>query len=286
MKAGRRKSGHSPLARAELPVDTAALARFLIGKLLVRELPEGVGQRPHCRDRGLCHRRRRRARLSGHDAAQSFALSRARPRLCLSRLWRLLDAECLERDEGRRRRRPDPGARAGRRRSRSWLTIAESSACAISRAGREGSPRRSGSIVRSMGSIFARKARFGWRATTRTPGEIGKGKSERASGSAFRGRRSGCCGSICGASPFVSGAKSLNVMRLASCRGRRSAELTAAITESCNILQKFRIHAITIAIGRIEAGVGGASRGDGTEVVLQPETSGAGIFLFESVVTH
>ena len=42
MRAERRKSGHSPLARAELPVDTSALARFLIGKLLVRALPEGV----------------------------------------------------------------------------------------------------------------------------------------------------------------------------------------------------------------------------------------------------
>ena len=42
MKAGHAKTGHTPLARAELPVDTAALARFLIGKLLVRELPEGV----------------------------------------------------------------------------------------------------------------------------------------------------------------------------------------------------------------------------------------------------
>ena len=31
-----------PLARAELPSDTAALARHLIGKILVRELPEGV----------------------------------------------------------------------------------------------------------------------------------------------------------------------------------------------------------------------------------------------------
>jgi DNA-3-methyladenine glycosylase len=30
------------LARAELPVDTAELARFLIGKLVVRALPEGV----------------------------------------------------------------------------------------------------------------------------------------------------------------------------------------------------------------------------------------------------
>lgn len=32
----------TPLARAELPVDTAALARFLIGKQVVRETPEGV----------------------------------------------------------------------------------------------------------------------------------------------------------------------------------------------------------------------------------------------------
>src|SRR3954469_6224163 len=30
------------LARSELPIDTEALARYLIGKLLVRELPEGV----------------------------------------------------------------------------------------------------------------------------------------------------------------------------------------------------------------------------------------------------
>ena len=42
MKPGRRKTGHSPLARADLPVDTSALARYLIGKLLVRELPEGA----------------------------------------------------------------------------------------------------------------------------------------------------------------------------------------------------------------------------------------------------
>jgi DNA-3-methyladenine glycosylase len=30
------------LARAELPIDTVSLARYLIGKILVRELPEGV----------------------------------------------------------------------------------------------------------------------------------------------------------------------------------------------------------------------------------------------------
>ena len=42
LKAGYAKTAHTPLARAELPVDTDALARFLIGKLLVRELPEGA----------------------------------------------------------------------------------------------------------------------------------------------------------------------------------------------------------------------------------------------------
>jgi DNA-3-methyladenine glycosylase len=34
--------GPKPLARAELPIDTTELARFLIGKLVVRELPEGA----------------------------------------------------------------------------------------------------------------------------------------------------------------------------------------------------------------------------------------------------
>ena len=42
LKPGRHKDGHPPLARSELPIDTVALARYLIGKLLVRELPEGV----------------------------------------------------------------------------------------------------------------------------------------------------------------------------------------------------------------------------------------------------
>jgi DNA-3-methyladenine glycosylase len=42
VKPGRDRHGRRPLARAELPIDTAELARALIGKLLVRELPEGV----------------------------------------------------------------------------------------------------------------------------------------------------------------------------------------------------------------------------------------------------
>jgi DNA-3-methyladenine glycosylase len=44
LKPARKRQGHTPLARAELPVDTTALARFLMGKLLVRELPEGIAR--------------------------------------------------------------------------------------------------------------------------------------------------------------------------------------------------------------------------------------------------
>jgi DNA-3-methyladenine glycosylase len=42
LKRGRQRHAATPLARSALPTDTAALARALIGKLLVRELPEGV----------------------------------------------------------------------------------------------------------------------------------------------------------------------------------------------------------------------------------------------------
>ena len=42
LKPSRHKSGHPPLSRAQLPVDTVSLARCLIGKLLVRQMTEGV----------------------------------------------------------------------------------------------------------------------------------------------------------------------------------------------------------------------------------------------------
>jgi DNA-3-methyladenine glycosylase len=42
LKPDRRKDEHVLLARSELPIDTASLARYLLGKVLVRELPEGV----------------------------------------------------------------------------------------------------------------------------------------------------------------------------------------------------------------------------------------------------
>ena len=42
LKPRGHKYGHQLLDRAELPIDTASLARYLIGKVLVREFPEGV----------------------------------------------------------------------------------------------------------------------------------------------------------------------------------------------------------------------------------------------------
>ena len=42
LRPDRLRDNHPPLARAELPIDTVSLARYLIGKVLVRELPEGV----------------------------------------------------------------------------------------------------------------------------------------------------------------------------------------------------------------------------------------------------
>ena len=42
LKPSRHRGGDPPLSRAELPVDTVALARYLIGKILVREMAEGV----------------------------------------------------------------------------------------------------------------------------------------------------------------------------------------------------------------------------------------------------
>jgi DNA-3-methyladenine glycosylase len=41
-RADALKLAATPLARSELPIDTVSLARYLIGKALVRELPEGV----------------------------------------------------------------------------------------------------------------------------------------------------------------------------------------------------------------------------------------------------
>ena len=57
------------LRLSELPSDTATLARFLIGKTLVRDAPEGPRERPHRRMRGVCPRRRKRPCVRRRDRA-------------------------------------------------------------------------------------------------------------------------------------------------------------------------------------------------------------------------
>jgi len=42
LKPSRHANGHALLARTDLPIDTASLARYLIGKIVVRELSDGV----------------------------------------------------------------------------------------------------------------------------------------------------------------------------------------------------------------------------------------------------
>ena len=78
--------------------------------------------------------------------------------------------------------------------SRSCSEIVKSSGCATWREDQEGSPRRCGLIVGSMGLIFAEKALYGSDAVITNPA-----KSGRASGSASRGMRTASCDFIFGA---------------------------------------------------------------------------------------
>ncbi len=142
----------------------------------------------------------------GMTPAQSLAVSRARARLCLSRLRHLIHAECLERDARDRSRRPDQGARAARRHPDH---AAQSRHRALARSGARtgtGSPRRCGSIAGSTGSIFAGKARCGSARDGHEPGEIGQSIRIGISRDADRLLRFYLRGS-----PFVSGPRSLNM---------------------------------------------------------------------------
>ena len=184
------------LARSELPIDTAALARFLIGKLLVRDLPEGlasgriveteayvVGDAAGHAYRGMTPRNRALFLERGHAYVYlAYGVS-----------WMLnVSSEAPGSGAGVLIRALEPLEGIAIMRQ----TIAGPSACASWREARDGSPRRCGSIGRSMGSIFAGKARYGSRATTQ---RVGEGKSERAFGSAFRGMPTGIYGFTFGA---------------------------------------------------------------------------------------
>src|SRR6516165_2031817 len=91
LKPNRHKGGHPPLSRAELPVDTVSLARHLIGKMLVREMAEGVasgriveteayvvGDAAGCAYRGLTRRNVRPSSSAGAKGG-SHVLSQEEP---------------------------------------------------------------------------------------------------------------------------------------------------------------------------------------------------------------
>jgi len=80
------------LDRTEMPIETAQLARFLIGKMLVRSLPESavVGR---IVETDLWDWRSRWPRLSRRHSAQWGAFLGVGARLRLPRLWRIIHAE-------------------------------------------------------------------------------------------------------------------------------------------------------------------------------------------------
>ena len=92
LKPNRHKGGHAPLSRAELPVDTVSRARYLIDKILVREMAEGVasgriveteayvvGDAAGCAYRGLTRRNVRPSSSAGAKGG-SHVLSQEEPR--------------------------------------------------------------------------------------------------------------------------------------------------------------------------------------------------------------
>jgi hypothetical protein len=83
-----------------LPVDTVSLARYLIGKMLMRETAEGVISGRIVETEAYVIDDAAGARLPRDDAAKSIALSRARACLRVPRLWQRIHAERLKRDSG------------------------------------------------------------------------------------------------------------------------------------------------------------------------------------------
>src|ERR1700730_2264147 len=172
------------LARSELPMDTVSLARYVIGEVLRRELPEGVasgriveteayvvGDAAGHAYRGMTRRNRSLFLERGHayiylayGSSYMLNVSSEMPGIGAGVLIR-----ALEPLEGI----PIMRLNRGIERLRD-----------LAREDQEGSPRRCGLIVGSMGSIFAEKALYGSDAVT-----ANLAKSGRALGSAFRGMR-------------------------------------------------------------------------------------------------
>lgn len=192
LKAGR-KGRYVPLSRAELPVDTAALARYLIGKLVVRELPEGlasgriveteayiVGDAAGHAFRGETQRNRALFLERGHayvylayGTSYMLNVSSEKPGIGAGVLIRALEPR-----EGIAIMRLNRGVERLRDLARG--------------PGRLAAALR---IDRSLDGLdLCRKGRYGSHAATTNPS-----KSGRVSGSAFRRIRTASCDFICGA---------------------------------------------------------------------------------------
>ena len=180
------------LARSELPIDTVSLARYLIGKVLVRELPEGVasgriveteayvvGDTAGHAYRGMTRRNRSLFLERGHayiylayGSSYMLNVSSEMPGIGAGVLIR-----ALEPLEGIPIMQLNRGIEH-------LLDLARG-------------PGRLTAALRvdrgSMGSIFAEKGLYGSGAVTTNPA-----KSGRASGSAFRGMRTASCDFIFG----------------------------------------------------------------------------------------
>jgi DNA-3-methyladenine glycosylase len=176
LKAGNRKQAHTPLARSELPVDTSALARFLIGKLLARELPEGAA---------IGRIVETEAYVIGDAAGHAYGGMTPRVRsLFLERghayvylaygvSWMLnISSETKGVGAGVLIRALEP--------LEGIAIMARNRGTERLREDQDGSPRRSGSIVRSTGSTCAGRALCGSRAMARSLARSARGKSERA----------------------------------------------------------------------------------------------------------
>jgi DNA-3-methyladenine glycosylase len=192
LKPSPHKGGHPPLSRAELPVDTVSLARYLIGKILVREMAEGVAS-------GLVETE---AYVVGDAAGHAYRGMTPRNRsLFLERghtYVYLVYGSAYMLNVSSEIAGMGLGSSSGRLSRatayRSCSEIVKLNGFATWREAQEDSPRHCGLILGSMGSIFAEKALYGSDAVITNPT-----KSGRASGSASRGMRTGSCDFIFGA---------------------------------------------------------------------------------------
>ena len=103
-----------PLTRRNLPVNTIELARYLIGKTLVREF-RGTILSGRIVETEAYPWRRRGTRLARAHARQPDSVPQARPRLHLLHLWRALVLQRDQRARGNRRRCAAARHRATRR---------------------------------------------------------------------------------------------------------------------------------------------------------------------------